>query len=200
MAFRSDPVPTVALALVMVGCSPHAEARPVPNTPAKSATDSGQGNAATGNAAPNGPASASAPVRGTVATDAPPPPPPPDPKTGELPKSLPELKLSLVGMHIGGGPNDAETKRPFIAAIEQGFDAMRTCYSRVAEPEKGGTFGVDLRVERAGGHPQLQAVRTVMKGDEFKACLEGVFRELEFVRPVKGPTVLSASVRFSLEP
>lgn len=103
-------------------------------------------------------------------------------------------------MHIGGGPNDAATKRPFIEAVEHGFDAMRACYGQSEEPDKGGTFGVDLRVERSGGHPTLQATRTVMKGERLKTCLEHAFLQLEFGPPPKGPTVLSASIRFALEP
>jgi hypothetical protein len=103
-------------------------------------------------------------------------------------------------MHIGGGPNDTLTKRPFIQAIEAGFDSMRACYRKAEIPTKGGTFGVDLRVERDGGKPSVQAVRTVMKGDELRQCLEGAFHGLSFGKPSKGPTVLSVSVHFSLEP
>jgi hypothetical protein len=103
-------------------------------------------------------------------------------------------------MHIGGGPNDAETKRPFISAIETGFDRMRMCYQKAEEPTKGGTFGVDLRIERQGGHPKVQAVRTAMKGEALRACLEQAFLGLEFGKPLKGATVLSASVYFELSP
>ena len=110
------------------------------------------------------------------------------------------MKVQLSGLHIGGGPNNTETKRPFIETLERGFDTMRACYAQVEQPEKGGTFGVDLRVERAGGHPTLQGVRTVMKGDGFRSCVEEAFRALQFARPAKGPTVLSASLRFTLEP
>jgi hypothetical protein len=116
----------------------------------------------------------------------------------ERAEALPELKLKLSGMHIGGGPNDAATKKPFIDAIEAGFERMRVCYQKAENPTKGGTFGVDLRVDRQGGNPTLQAVRTVMKGDAMRACLEKVFRELEFAKPTK-PTVLSASVYFELK-
>jgi hypothetical protein len=114
--------------------------------------------------------------------------------------SLPELKVKLSGMHIGGGPNDAETKKPFIDAIEAGFDAMRTCYRDADEPLKGGTYGVDLRVERTGGSPRVQSVRTAMKGDKMRSCLEQTFANLNFKKPAKGATVLSVSVRFTMEP
>ena len=109
------------------------------------------------------------------------------------------MKLELSGLHIGGGPNDAVTKKPFIAALERGFGAMGLCYAQAEQPEKGGTFGVDLHVARGGGHPNVQSVRTVMKGGGFRTCVEEAFRSLEFARPAKVPTVLSASVRFSLE-
>ena len=119
--------------------------------------------------------------------------------TGESPRALPELELQLSGLHIGGGPNDAVTKRPFVETLESGFEAMRACYPKIEQPEKGGTFGVDLRVERSGGHPSIESVRTAMRGDAFKACIEGAIRALDFGRPPQGTTtVLSASVRFSL--
>jgi hypothetical protein len=113
-------------------------------------------------------------------------------------QSLPELTLKIAGMHIGGGPNDAETKRPFMEAIEAGLDQMRDCYRKAEEPGKGGTYGVDLRVERAGGHPTVQGVRTTLKGESFRSCLESSFQGLSFGKPAKGPTVLSVSVKFSL--
>jgi hypothetical protein len=189
----------VIVALALVGCSSHAEARPRPRVPVvEPAASSSQANLSPAVAGESSAASPSsqAPALGT---EAPPPRPAPDPKTGEVPRGLPELKLVLSGLHIGGGPNDAVTKRPFIETLETGFDAMRVCYRQADEPDKGGTFGVDLRIDRSGGHPIVQSVRTAMKGDRFKACLERAFQGLEFGRPAKGPTVLSASVRFTLE-
>jgi hypothetical protein len=76
---------------------------------------------------------------------------------------------------------------------------MQACYADAEEPAKGGTFGLDLRVNRSGGHPTVQAVRATMKGDKFKACVQRAFQGLEFSRPGR-PTVLSVSVRFVLEP
>lgn len=189
---------TTCLGLALLtGCSSRADARGALNAPTEASADPRTGH-------PSPPTSTAGaavpPVHTPAAPDAATPPPPPqaDPKTGEVPGSLPELKLSLVGMHIGGGPNDAETKRPFIEAIEKGFTAMRSCYSEVEDPAKGGTFGVDLRVDRIGGRPSIQALRTVMKGERFKTCVQQAFEGLEFSRPSK-PTVLSASVQFILE-
>ncbi len=111
---------------------------------------------------------------------------------------LPELKLTIAGMHIGGGPNDEPTKRPFLRTIEAAFPKLRDCYRKVDQPGQSGTFGVDLKVDRAGGHPQLRDVRTILKGDAFRSCVEGTIKELEFGAPPKGPTVLSVSVRFAI--
>ena len=44
---------------------------------------------------------------------------PPDPLI------LPELKVENIGLHVGGGPNDADTKAPFIRAIAERFPQAR---------------------------------------------------------------------------
>lgn len=113
--------------------------------------------------------------------------------------ALPELKLHLSGMHIGGGPNDEATKRPFIQAIEGAFEAMRACYKKSEDPTRGGTFGVDLKIPNHGGKPELQQVRTAMKGEPLRECLQNAFRGISFGPPPKGPTVVSVSVRFTLD-
>lgn len=185
--------------MLLLGCSSHANAVVSPRMPEATEVSTKVASPAPNPGAGEVGSEAQPAPTVSVLQEGPPPQPPVDPMTGEKPRSLPELKLKLVGLHIGGGPNDAETKRPFIDALELGFDAMRACYVHASDPQKGGTFGVDLRVERQGGHPQLQAVRTAMRGEEFKSCLEQAFGQLDFDRPAKGPTVLSASVRFSLE-
>ena len=101
-------------------------------------------------------------------------------------------------MHIGGGPNDDVSKRPFVQAIEGSFEAMRACYRKSDDPTRGGTFGVDLKIAHNGGKAELQQVRTAMKGEGLRECLEGAFREINFGPPPKGPTVVSVSLRFSL--
>lgn len=101
-------------------------------------------------------------------------------------------------MHIGGGPNDEVSKRPFVQAIEGSFEAMRACYKKSDDPARGGTFGVDLKIAHNGGKAELQQVRTAMKGEGLRECLESAFREISFGPPPKGPTVVSVSVRFSL--
>ena len=101
-------------------------------------------------------------------------------------------------MHIGGGPNDDVSKRPFIQAIEGSFEAMRGCYRKSDDPSRGGTFGVDLKIAHNGGKADVQQVRTAMKGEGLRECLESAFREIHFGPPPKGPTVVSVSLRFSL--
>ncbi len=113
-------------------------------------------------------------------------------------QSLPELKVQLAGMHIGGGPNDDVSKRPFVQAIENSFEGMRVCYKKAEDPTRGGTFGVDLKIGHSGGKPELQQVRTALKGDGLRECLESAFKEITFGPPPKGPTIVSVSVRFSL--
>jgi hypothetical protein len=146
-------------------------------------------------AAPSAPATAPPPAVEPppgVEPTSPSPPPPPNAK------SLPEVKVETVGLHIGGGPNDDATKKPFLTAIEQRFDLFRACYAKVEDPKKGGTFGVDLHIGKNGGKPEVKQPRTGMKGDAFRRCVANVFENVEFDKPKKGPTVVSYSIRFSL--
>ncbi len=116
---------------------------------------------------------------------------PPD----EPPGKLPEVSVENIGLHIGGGPNDDASKAPFRKAIEPHFDDFRACYVKVVEPDKGGTFGVDLRVGRNGGKPEVRQPRTGMKGKGFRDCMVSVFQGIDFPAPHK-PVVFSYSLRF----
>lgn len=127
-----------------------------------------------------------------------PQPEPPSPPPAEV-ESLPEVVVKNIGLHIGGGTNTDEEKAPFRAAIEQRFDDLRRCYKLVEDPTKGGVFGVDLRVGRNGGKATVSQPRTSMRGQPFRDCVIRSFESVEFQRPAKGPTVLSYSVRFSME-
>jgi hypothetical protein len=113
-------------------------------------------------------------------------------------KSLPEVKIESVGLHVGGGPNDDATKSPFLKTVEARFDEFRSCYVKVVEPEKGGTFGVDMRIGRTGGRAKIEQPRTGMKGTEFRQCVMKVFENLEFDKPARGPTTISYSLKFTL--
>ncbi|HEX3775938.1 MAG TPA: hypothetical protein VHV51_15810 [Polyangiaceae bacterium] len=119
-----------------------------------------------------------------------------DPK--EPLRGLPELKVENIGLHIGGGPNDAETKAPFQRAIAARFPAFLECYRKNEDPEKGGRFGIDLHIPRAGGRAKLEQPRTAMRGPEFRACVVSVFESVEFEKPKLGPTTISYSLHFTL--
>lgn len=119
---------------------------------------------------------------------------PPDPS-----RSLPEVTVRNVGLHIGGESNDAASKAPFQRAVEEKFEDLLACYREAAEPEKGGVFGVDLFIRREGGHPEVRQPRTGMKGEAFRECVVKVFEAVEFERPAKGPTVISYSVKFEVK-
>jgi hypothetical protein len=119
-----------------------------------------------------------------------------DPKQPLRP--LPELKVENIGLHIGGGPNDPETKAPFLSAIAERFPSFMDCYRKNEDPAQGGRFGVDLHVTRSGGHPRIEQPRTSLRGADFRACLSGVFESVDFKKPKHGPTTLSYSLRFTL--
>lgn len=106
--------------------------------------------------------------------------------------------MENVGLHIGGGPNDDASKAPFQRAIEQRFDDLRSCYVKVEDPVKGGTFGVDFHIGRGGGKAQVKQPRTGMKGAEFRQCVITAFESVEFEKPAKGPTVISYSIKYTL--
>jgi hypothetical protein len=108
------------------------------------------------------------------------------------------VAVENVGLHIGGGPNDEATKELFREAIAAHFADFRRCYAKVSEPGKGGVFGVDLRIGRDGGRPKIQQARTGMGGKEFRECVTGVFSNVEFEGPPRGPTVISYSIRFTV--
>jgi len=119
-----------------------------------------------------------------------------DPKQPLRP--LPELKVENIGLHIGGGPNDAETKAPFLSAVAERFPAFMDCYRKNEEPTQGGRFGVDLHIARGGGHPRIEQPRTSLRGADFRACLSSAFESVDFKKPEAGPTTISYSLRFTL--
>ncbi len=113
-------------------------------------------------------------------------------------KALPELRVEPLGMHIGGGTNSPEEKAPFHRALEQKFPAFLECYRAVEDPWAGGSFGVDIKVPRAGGAPIVEQPRTRIRGVAFKDCMLAALARVSFEKPKAGPTVLSYSVLFSL--
>ncbi len=119
-----------------------------------------------------------------------------DPKQPAHP--LPELKVENIGLHVGGGPNDADSKAPFLRAIAERFPEFMDCYRKNEEPAKGGRFGIDLHIARAGGHPSVEQPRTAMHGPDFRACVSSVFESVEFQKPTHGPTTISYSLHFTV--
>lgn len=110
---------------------------------------------------------------------------------------IPSVKVANIGMHIGGGPHDAVTKAPIKTSVEPHFDALRRCWKHVDDPKKGGDFGVDLLIDKAGGKAKLSHARTSIKGAGFKECLVAAFEAIDFKKPRGGTTMVSYSVRFT---
>ena len=199
----------VALLVVLLGLPlnacvrrcPEASSAPAPAMgapgPATTAAPPGAPNAAAapnGAAGPNAALPAAASPAGPAPTEAAPPSPPPP--AGE--RSLPELTITSVGLHIGGGSNDDAARAPFKRAIEARFEDFRRCYLLVDEPGKGGTYGVDLFIGRDGGKPDVRQPRTGIKGAKFRDCMLAAFNTVSFEKPKAGPTVISYSLRFDL--
>jgi hypothetical protein len=113
-------------------------------------------------------------------------------------KALPELRIEPLGMHVGGGTNDAAEKAPFHRALERQFPAFLGCYRQVDDPWSGGSFGVDLKIPRAGGQPTVEQPRTKLRGAGFQECMLSAFAKVQFEKPKAGPTVISYSIRFTL--
>lgn len=113
-------------------------------------------------------------------------------------KALPELRIEPLGMHVGGGKNDAEEKAPFHRALEQRFPSFLECYRLADEPWAGGSFGIDLKIPRAGGAPTAEQPRTRIRGVGFQECMVAALGKVQFERPKAGPTVISYSIRFVL--
>jgi hypothetical protein len=177
----------LALLLFVSGCSaaaPPLEHPPVEHPPAPS-VESG-GSAPTG--APESTPAAASPEATPGPSEGPSASTPP----------LPSLSVKYIGMHVGGGANDAASKAPFVRAIEQRFPAFLECYRLAAEPGSGGTFGIDLRIPVQGGSPEVEQPRTAIPGDAFKECMLKAFRSVTF-EPPKKPVVISYSLRFTLE-
>ncbi|HVW25032.1 MAG TPA: hypothetical protein VHC69_06650 [Polyangiaceae bacterium] len=113
--------------------------------------------------------------------------------------ALPHVRVKNIGLHVGGGPNDAATKAPFLRQIAAHFDAFRRCYGSAEPPSQHGTFGIDLLVPKEGGTPVTSNPRTNMKGQAFRDCVVDVFSSIPFERPRRGATKLSYALSFEPE-
>jgi hypothetical protein len=112
---------------------------------------------------------------------------------------VPAVKVVNIGMHIGGGPNDAATKAPIGSSVAPHFPELARCFARVDDPKKGGDFGIDLEVPAAGGKAEASHPRTTLRGEGFAPCVLGVFQAIDFQKPKGGATVVSYSLRFTPE-
>jgi hypothetical protein len=179
-------------ASALVGCA--AQTAPLAAAPGTSAAPAPAGDGAS----PPGVASSGATKKagtGSVAFPAGPLP------GGEEPtpdKALPELRIEPLGMHIGGGTNSPEEKAPFHHALEREFPALLQCYRLADDPWTGGSFGIDIKIPRAGGAPKVEQPRTRIHGAGFQDCMLAAFGRVQFEKPKLGPTVLSYSVLFTL--
>lgn len=178
---------SVASLLALLGCAPMAPAE----TSAENSGDGSRPHARSDNDDEGeGPSNASV-------DDS--PHPLSDDRPADPSRSLPELTYSHLGMHIGGEPNDADSKRPWIQAIDDGSDGLLRCYRFVDDPFAGGSFGVDLYVSTKGGAPEVRATRQKIGGEAFESCMKEAFTRLSFQAPER-PTVLSYSILFRMEP
>lgn len=189
MSARSFGAPLV-LILLLAGCAARGA---VPGAAAASNDAPGPPGSRPEGSGP-GAASSNAPAASVVVPAAPLP-------GGEEPtpdKALPELRVEPLGMHIGGGTNTPEEKAPFHRALERQFPAFLECYRAVEDPWTGGSFGVDIKIARAGGAPTVEQPRTRIRGATFRDCMLAAFGRVQFEKPKAGPTVLSYSVMFTL--
>ncbi len=164
---------SIALALLLCACDkPSAAPAPAPSTSTSTSTV-------------------------TAPTPTPTPAPSPAPSPSAAPPPLPSVKIANIGMHIGGGPNDAATKDPIAKSVEPHFDEFRRCFALVDDPKHGGDFGVDILIEPDGGKAKVTGPRTRMKGNGFEDCVVKVFAGIEFLKPRFGKTMVSYSLQFT---
>jgi pyruvate/2-oxoglutarate dehydrogenase complex dihydrolipoamide acyltransferase (E2) component len=178
--------------LADAACSTKAATSPADGAPVASAAPAPPTEAPVAAAPPAVSATAPAPSASTApaetasaATSAP---------AAEVP--LPAVKVANIGMHIGGGPNDDVTKDPIRRSVQPHFDEFRRCFAQVEEA-KGGDFGVDLRIDRAGGKAKVSHPRTTLKGKDFRSCVVTTFEGIDFLKPKGGTTTVSYSLRFT---
>jgi hypothetical protein len=123
-------------------------------------------------------------------------PPVPEASTPAAP-ALPSVTVTNIGMHIGGGPNNSETKEPVARSIAPHFDELRACWAAVDNAGRGGDLGVDLLIPAEGGRAKVSHPRTAIRPDAFVACVVSVLEQIDFARPRGGRTTVSYSLRFA---
>jgi hypothetical protein len=190
---------TIALLLGVAACSapaPSSSAPPTASAPPAAATlappassDTGAAAAPSGTATATGAATAEPAPTATATASA---------AASAVPEApIPNVKVENIGMHVGGGPNDPPTKLPIRQSVEPHFDSLKRCYALVNEAKKGGDFGLDLLIDKAGGKAKVSHPRTSLKGAGFKECMVAAFEAIDFKKPRGGTTTVSYSVRFT---
>lgn len=139
------------------------------------------------------PTASAAPAASTAPTGT-----PEAPSAAPAEAPIPNVKVVNIGMHIGGGKNDAPEKAPIKQSVEPHFDSLKRCFALAEDQTKGGDFGIDLRIEGAGGKAKVSHPRTAIKGEAFETCMVKAFEAIEFLKPKGGvATMVSYSVRFT---
>ncbi len=197
----------LAFAAAAAGCSPRttppSERTDRSVAPPTAATQSAPPSAAppppsaAASAAPTASAAPAASAAASAAPAAPTASAAADPVAPADAAPLPKVKVANIGMHIGGGPHDDFTKEPIKRSVAPHFDDFRRCFALAEDPAKAGDFGIDLRIEKDGGKAEVRKPRTALKGEAFTTCVVGVFEQIDFLKPRKGPTVVSYSLRFT---
>ena len=111
---------------------------------------------------------------------------------------LPRVKVANIGIHIGGGPNDAVTKEPFKKSVFPHHDELRRCWGTSGDGQTG-DISVELKVEHEGGKARVRPNRSTFKNKDFNACVITVLEGIDFLKPRTGTTVLNYSIRFTPE-
>lgn len=134
--------------------------------------------------------------------DSGPPAPPPVVDAGPPPK--PKVKVQYIGMHVGGGPFDDATKKPFETTLAPHHPAAAECWAKHITKNKPFDMGVDLLIEASGGHPKVSNPRVRFeKGEEdgqFIPCIVAVFEAVDFPPLSRGKSGVSYSLRFTPTP
>lgn len=183
-----------ALFLLLTGCSttPHGgeSTRPAPSAPTAASAP-----LAASAPAPAAPSASAAPAASLAET--PSAAPTASASAEQAPAAPPAVEVKNIGMHIGGGPNDAPTKAPFKRSVEPHFPELARCWAGLAEPSATGDVSLDLRVEKDGGKAKITKTKTTLGDDAFRACLLAVLEKVDFEKPRGGATVVSYSLRFT---
>jgi hypothetical protein len=120
----------------------------------------------------------------------------PEASVAMAPPPPPPVSVENIGMHIGGGPNDAVTKAPIGTSVAPHMSELRACWSQV-DPARPGDFGVDLLIPAEGGRAAVSNPRTNLGPQAFRDCVVAVFDGIDFARPRTGRTTVSYSLRFT---